>query len=85
MVYLQNEFGLNQNDELNSVRLKIEIEQLKRIDEISLQNKKIKIKDCLELHQKNINFEIISRKVYLNQSLINLDKRQKIIIKINLL
>ena len=72
--------ALIKNDELNSVRLKIEIEQGKkaRIDEIQfIGDKKIKDKRLLEViaSEEHKFWKFISRKVYLNQSLINLDKR----------
>ncbi len=68
------------NDELNSVRLKIEIEQGKKakIKEINfIGNKKIKDKRLLEViaSEEHKFWKFISRNVYLNQSLIDLDKR----------
>ena len=72
--------SLIKNDELNSVRLKIEIDQGKkaRIQEIQfIGDKKIKDKRLLEViaSEEHKFWKFISRKVYLNQSLINLDKR----------
>ena len=72
--------SLIKNDELNSVRLKIEIDQGKkaRIKEIQfIGDKKIKDKRLLEViaSEEHKFWKFISRKVYLNQSLINLDKR----------
>ena len=68
------------NDELNSVRLKIEIDQGKkaRIEKIQfIGDKKIKDKRLLEViaSEEHKFWKFISRKVYLNQSLIDLDKR----------
>ena len=72
--------SLIKNDELNSVRLRIEIDQGKkaRIQEIQfIGDKKIKDKRLLEViaSEEHKFWKFISRKVYLNQSLINLDKR----------
>ena len=68
------------NDELNSVRLKIDIDQGKKakIKEIKfIGDKKIKDKRLLEViaSEEHQFWKFISRKVYLNQSLIELDKR----------
>ncbi len=68
------------NVELNSVRLKIEIDQGKkaRIQKIQfIGDKKIKDKRLLEViaSEEHKFWKFISRKVYLNQSLIDLDKR----------
>ncbi len=72
--------SLIKNEELNSVRLKIEIDQGKkaRIKKIKfIGDKKIKDKRLLEViaSEEHKFWKFISRKVYLNQSLINLDKR----------
>ena len=72
--------SLIKNDQLNSVRLKIDIDQGKkaRINEIQfIGDKKIKDKRLLEViaSEEHKFWKFISRKVYLNQSLINLDKR----------
>ena len=68
------------NDDLNSVKLKIEIDQGKkaRIEEIQfIGDKKIKDKRLLDViaSEEHKFWKFISRKVYLNQSLIDLDKR----------
>jgi len=68
------------NDELNSVRLMINIDQGKkaRIKEIVfIGDKKIKDKKLLEIiaSEEHKFWKFISRKVYLNQSLIDMDKR----------
>ncbi len=68
------------NEELNSVRLKIEIDQGKkaRIQKIQfIGDKKIKDKRLLEViaSEEHKFWKFVSRKVYLNQSLIDLDKR----------
>tara|TARA_B100001057_G_scaffold12157_1_gene11549 strand:+ start:1524 stop:3773 length:2250 start_codon:yes stop_codon:yes gene_type:complete len=68
------------NNELNSVRLKINIEQgsKAKIKEINfIGNKKIKDKRLLEViaSEEHKFWKFISRNVYLNQSLIDLDKR----------
>ncbi len=68
------------NNELNSVRLKIDIDQGKkaRIKEIVfLGDKKIKDKKLLEIiaSEEHKFWKFVSRKVYLNQSLIDMDKR----------
>ncbi len=72
--------SLIKNDELNSVRLKIEIDQGKkaRIKDIQfIGDKKIKDKRLLEViaSEEHKFWKFISRKVFLNQSLIELDKR----------
>ena len=72
--------SLIKNDDLNSVRLKIEIDQGKkaRIQKIQfIGDKKIKDKRLLEViaSEEHKFWKFISRKVYLNQSLIDLDKR----------
>ncbi len=68
------------NDDLNSIRLKIEIDQGKkaRIQKIQfIGDKKIKDKRLLEViaSEEHKFWKFISRKVYLNQTLIDLDKR----------
>ena len=68
------------NSDLNSVRLKIDIDQGKkaRIEEIVfIGDKKIKDKKLIEViaSEEHKFWKFISKKVYLNQSLINLDKR----------
>ena len=68
------------NDDLNSVKLKIEIDQGKkaRIEEIQfIGDKKIKDKRLLEIiaSEEHKFWKFISKKVFLNQSLISLDKR----------
>ncbi len=69
-----------ENNELNSIRLKIEIEQGEkaRIKEIIfIGDKKIKDKKLLEViaSEEHKFWKFVSRKVFLNESLINLDKR----------
>tara|TARA_B100001559_G_scaffold232819_1_gene196105 strand:- start:1000 stop:3249 length:2250 start_codon:yes stop_codon:yes gene_type:complete len=71
---------LNENKELNSVELNIKIElgekaRIKNI--IFLGNKKFKDKKLLELiaSEEHKFWKFLSKKVFLNQSLINLDKR----------
>ena len=71
---------LNKNDDLNSVEININIDlgNKARIKEIVfLGDKKIKDKKLLELiaSEEHKFWKFISNKVYLNQSLINLDKR----------
>tara|TARA_B100001057_G_scaffold501023_1_gene619761 strand:- start:303 stop:2552 length:2250 start_codon:yes stop_codon:yes gene_type:complete len=68
------------NDQLNSVRLKINIEKGPRArikDIVFLGDKKIKDKKLLEIiaSEEHKFWKFISNKVYLNQSLINLDQR----------
>ena len=68
------------NDELNSIRLKLDINQGERakIREILfIGDKKIKDKRLLEIiaSEEHKFWKIVSNKVYLNESLINLDKR----------
>ena len=68
------------NEELNSVRLKINIDRGKKakIKEIKfIGDKKIKDKRLLEViaSEEHKFWKFVSRKVYLNQSLIELDKR----------
>ncbi len=68
------------NDDLNSIRLRIEIDKGKkaRIQKIQfIGDKKIKDKRLLEViaSEEHKFWKFISRKVYLNQSLIDLDKR----------
>ena len=72
--------SLEKNDELNSVRLRLDIEQGEkaRITEIIfLGDKKIKDKKLLEViaSEEHKFWKFISNKVYLNKSLIDLDKR----------
>ncbi len=72
--------SLIKNSDLNSVRLKIDINQGKkaRIKEIVfIGDKKIKDKKLIEViaSEEHKFWKFISKKVYLNQSLINLDKR----------
>ena len=71
---------LIKNDQLNSVRLKLDIDQGKKakIKEIKfIGDKKIKDKRLLEViaSEEHQFWKFVSRKVYLNQSLIELDKR----------
>ena len=68
------------NDDLNSIRLKIDIDQGKkaRIKEIQfIGDKKVKDKRLLEViaSEEHKFWKFISRQVYLNESLIDLDKR----------
>ena len=68
------------NDELNSIRLNIDIKQGKKakIKEIQfIGNKKIKDKRLLEViaSEEHKFWKFVSRKVYLNKTLIDLDKR----------
>ena len=72
--------SINKNDDLNSVRLKINIEQgsKAKIKEIVfLGNKKIKDKKLLEViaSEEHKFWKFVSNKVYLNKSLIDLDRR----------
>ena len=72
--------SLIRNDELNSVRLKINIDQGKKAkiqNIIFIGDKKIKDKKLLEViaSEEHKFWKFISRKVYLNKSLIDLDKR----------
>jgi outer membrane protein insertion porin family len=72
--------SLIKNDELNSIRLKINVDQGEkaRIKEIVfIGDKKIKDKKLLEViaSEEHKFWKFISNKVYLNQSLVNLDKR----------
>ena len=72
--------SLNKNDELNSIRLNLYIDQGERakIKEILfIGDKKIKDKRLLEIiaSEEHKFWKIVSNKVYLNESLINLDKR----------
>ncbi len=72
--------SLIKNDELNSVRLKLDVKtgERARITEISfIGDKKIKDKKLLEViaSEEHKFWKFVSNKVYLNQSLINLDKR----------
>ena len=72
--------SLIKNDQLNSIRLKIDIVQGERatIKEILfIGDKKIKDKKLLEViaSEENKFWKFISNKIYLNQNIINLDKR----------
>ena len=72
--------AITKNDELNSINLKINIDrgQKTRIKEIVfLGDKKIKDKKLLEViaSEEHKFWKFISNKVYLNESLISLDKR----------
>ena len=72
--------SLIKNDKLNSIRLKIDINQGERatIKEILfIGDKKIKDKKLLEViaSEENKFWKFISNKIYLNQNIINLDKR----------
>ena len=72
--------SLVKNSELNSVRLKIDIDKGKkaRIKEIVfIGDKKIKDKKLIEViaSEEHKFWKFVSNKVYLNQSLISLDKR----------
>ena len=74
------ESSLTKNDELNSVRLKLNIDrgQKARIKKISfIGDKNIKDKKLLEViaSEEHKFWKFISNKVYLNQATINLDKR----------
>jgi len=68
------------NDELNSIRLDLNVDQGARakIKEILfIGDKKIKDKKLLEIiaSEEHKFWKIVSNKVYLNESIINLDKR----------
>ena len=70
----------NKNEELNSIRIKLDIERgdRARIKEIKfIGDKKIKDKKLREViaSEEHKFWKFISKKVYLNQSLINLDTR----------
>ncbi len=72
--------SIKRNEKLNSVQLKIDIDRGKkaRIKEIQfLGDKKIKDKKLLEViaSEEHKFWKFISKKVFLNQSLISLDKR----------
>ena len=72
--------SLVENNDLNSVRLKIEIEQGERArikNIVFIGDKKIKDKKLLEViaSEEHKFWKFVSKKVYLNESLINLDKR----------
>ena len=72
--------SISRNDELNSVRLVIDIDEgpKARIKNISfIGDKKIKDKKLLEIiaSEEHKFWKFISNNVYLNQSRINLDKR----------
>ena len=71
---------IEKNDELNSIKLRLDINQgpKAKIKEIVfLGDKKIKDKKLLEViaSEEHKFWKFISNKVYLNQSLIDLDKR----------
>ena len=72
--------SIDKNNELNSIKLIIDINQGKRArikNIIFLGDKKIKDKRLLEIisSEEHHFWKFLSKKVYLNQSLINLDKR----------
>ncbi len=72
--------SLIRNEELNSVRLKIDIDQGKKAkiqNIIFIGDKNIKDKKLLEViaSEEHKFWKFVSRKVYLNKSLIDLDKR----------
>ncbi len=72
--------SLSKNDEVNSVRLKINIDrgEKARISKIQfIGDKKIKDKKLIEViaSEEHKFWKFISKKVYLNQALIDLDKR----------
>ena len=72
--------SLIRNEELNSVKLRINIDQGKKAkiqNIIFIGDKKIKDKKLLEViaSEEHKFWKFISRKVYLNKSLIDLDKR----------
>lgn len=72
--------SINKNDELNSIQLKIDIAQGERarIKEIVfIGDKKFKDKKLLEViaSEEHKFWKFVSNKVYLNESLLNLDKR----------
>ncbi len=74
------ETSINKNNDLNSIRLKIDVDQgkkakIKKI--VFIGDKKIKDKKLLEViaSEEHKFWKFVSNKVYLNQSLINLDKR----------
>ena len=72
--------SITRNDELNSVRLKLIIDQGKkaRIKEIVfIGDKKIKDRKLLEViaSEEHKFWKFVTQKVYLNQSIIDLDKR----------
>ena len=74
------ETSVIQNEELNSIRLKLDIDQGQkaRIKEILfIGDKKIKDKRLLEViaSEEHKFWKFVSNKVYLNERLINLDKR----------
>ena len=72
--------SINKNDELNSVRIKLDIQQGEKakIKEILfIGDKKFKDKKLLEIvaSEEHKFWKFISNKVYLNESIINFDKR----------
>ena len=74
------ESSLVKDEELNSVRLRFEIDRgnKARIQKISfIGDKKVKDKKLIEViaSEEHKFWKFVSNKVYLNQSLINLDKR----------
>ena len=78
--FAEIESFLVKNDDLNSVSIRLDIDQGKkaRIKEISfIGDKKIKDRKLIEVlaSEEHKFWKFISNKVYLNQSTINLDKR----------
>ena len=79
--YFSNvDISLIENEELNSIRLKIDVEQGEkaRIKEIIfIGDKKIKDKKLLEViaSEEHKFWKFVSNKVYLNENMINLDQR----------
>ena len=72
--------SLIENNDLNSIRLRIDINQGERArikDIVFIGDKRIKDKKLLEViaSEEHKFWKFISKKVYLNESLINLDKR----------
>ncbi len=72
--------SINKNNELNSVRIKLDIDQgnKAKIKEILfIGDKKFKDKKLLEIiaSEEHKFWKFISNKVYLNENIINLDKR----------
>ena len=78
--FVKIESSLYKNEESNSIRLNLNIDQGERakIKEIFfIGDKKIKDKRLLEIiaSEEHKFWKVVSNKVYLNESLINLDKR----------
>ncbi len=79
--YFSNvDISLIENEELNSIRLKIDVDQGEkaRIKEIIfIGDKKIKDKKLLEViaSEEHKFWKFVSNKVYLNENMINLDQR----------